>query len=262
MLADASLVTSGGLSSLCGRLRFVLCWTFGRFGSAGLQPLEASISGHRFSTPEAVASALQFFITVLGLYKQGRGLLRIIRLGRPPKPSIIVWSDAMWEKSSSRPAGLGFVIFVPSDDPSGRGRLIYSSVFPDETTIRFFMRKEQYIGQLELLAATACYYSLPDIFRGREVIHFVDNTSAIAALIKGYSGAPDSSRIVHAFHSLNAGLRTNVWFQYVASKANVADLPSRGAHDELMEVLERFGHRCEIDSEPKRSYLCCYHVTE
>jgi len=154
------------------------------------------------------------------------------------------------EKSSSRPAGLGFVIFVPSDDPSGRGRLIYSSVFPDETTIRFFMRKGQYIGQLELLAATACYYSLPDIFRGREVIHFVDNTSAIAALIKGYSGAPDSSRIVHAFHSLNAGLRTNVWFQYVASKANVADLPSRGAHDELMEVLKRFGHRSDIDSEP------------
>ena len=124
MLADASLITSGGMSSLCGRLRFVLCWTFGRFGSAGLQPLEASISEHRFSTPEAVASALQFFITVLGLYKQGRGLLRIIRLGRPPKPSIIVWSDAMWENGRSRlrgPPGSALSYSFPATTPRGAG---------------------------------------------------------------------------------------------------------------------------------------------
>lgn len=250
MITDSTLLTSGGLSSLCGRLRFALCWTFGRFGSAGMQPLEAYGNDNKMSSFEAVTAALQFFVTVLGLYKQGRGLVRLVRLGRPSKPPVIVWSDAMWEKSSSRPAGLGFVIFVPPDVPSGRGRLIHSSVFPDERTIGFFMQKKQYIGQLELLAATACYYSLPDIFRDRDVVHFVDNTSAIAALIKGYSGVPDSARIVHAFHSLNAGLRMNVWFQYVASKANVSDLPSRAADDELMEVLQRFEHRCDIDREP------------
>ena len=38
----------------------------------------------------------------------------------------------------------------------------------------------------------------------------------------------NSARIVHAFHAPNAGLRTDVWFEYVASKANIADLPHLG----------------------------------
>ena len=33
---------------------------------------------------------------------------------------------------------------------------------------------------------------------------------------------------MHAFHSLNVGLESDVWFEYVASAANIADLPSRG----------------------------------
>ena len=32
-------------------------------------------------------------------------------------------------------------------------------------------------------------------------------------------------------------LRANVWFNYVATKANVADLPSRAAISEMMETL-------------------------
>ena len=115
---------------------------------------------------------------------------------------MLVWSDATWDGS----AGLGFVIFVPADEEGGRARILYAAARPDSTTIGFFMRKAQYIGQLELLAAVCCYYSFPDIFRDREVIHFIDNTSALAALIKGYSGLPDSARIVHAFWSLNPRL--------------------------------------------------------
>ena len=249
MQGDASMLTSGSLSSLCGRLRFVLCWTFGRFGSAAMQPLETYANDGVLASAEAVARALQFFVTILGLYRKGRGLVRMIRLGKPAKPPIVVWSDAMWDRSrAGSPAGLGFVIYVPSDAPGAKGRLLHSSVRPDARTMDFFMRnKKQYIGQLELLAATACYYSCPDIFRDRDVVHFIDNTSAIAALLKGYSGVPDSARIVHAFHSLNAGLRVRPWFQYVASKANVSDLPSRGDNEELMDVLGRFRDRCVIE---------------
>ena len=38
-----------------------------------------------------------------------------------------------------------------------------------------------------------------------------------------------------------------VWFQYVASKANVSDLPSRDAQVELQDVLSRFSD-CDIES--------------
>ena len=47
------------------------------------------------------------------------------------------------------------------------------------------------------------------------------------ALIKGYSGSPDSARIVHSFQALAMRLGCKVWFEHVRSEANVADLPSR-----------------------------------
>ena len=44
---------------------------------------------------------------------------------------------------------------------------------------------------------------------------------------EGYSSVPDSARIVHAFHATCAGLGAAVWMEYVRSKGNVADEPSR-----------------------------------
>ena len=38
---------------------------------------------------------------------------------------------------------------------------------------------------------------------------------------------PDSVRRVHAFHAFTAGLGVRLWFEYVRSKANVSDAPSR-----------------------------------
>ena len=105
--------------------------------------------------------------------------------------------------------------------------------------------KAQYIGQLELLYCVASYASLPHVFSGRQVIHFVDNTSACAALVKGYARPVDSGLIVNAFHALNVGLHADVFFEYVRSAANVADLPSRGALGELRRVLRRVGIAAE-----------------
>ena len=84
------------------------------------------------------------------------------------------------------------------------------------------------IGQLELLAAVAVYYSLAAELRGREVIHFIDNSGAMACLIKDYSSDVDSARLVHAFWGLACALEIDVWFEFVYSEANVADWPSRG----------------------------------
>jgi hypothetical protein len=46
-------------------------------------------------------------------------------------------------------------------------------------------------------------------------------------MAKGYSADVDSARLVSVFHTMNAALRSNVWFEYVPSKANISDLPSR-----------------------------------
>ena len=72
------------------------------------------------------------------------------------------------------------------------------------------------------------YYSIdPSDLRDRKVIHWIDNTGALAAMVKGYARKIDSARIVHAFAALAITLNISPWFEYVRTKANVADLPSR-----------------------------------
>ena len=88
--------------------------------------------------------------------------------------------------------------------------------------------KEQYIGQLELLAAVVAYTTFPDLLAGQHVIHWVDNESAVYALAKGYSGSADSARVVNLFHACVAQLGITPWLEYVGTDDNIADLPSRG----------------------------------
>ena len=66
---------------------------------------------------------------------------------------------------------------------------------------------------------------------------YIPLTSAIAGLVKGYSSRPDSARLVHAFHAFNVRVGARAWFAHVASKANVADAPSRDDFDYVTHIL-------------------------
>ena len=120
------------------------------------------------------------------------------------------------------------------------GRWVHSSHVVGEETMAELVRSRQYIGQLELLAAVAVYYSLPEL-AGRRVLHWIDNTAAMFGMAKGYSSRPDSARIIHSFYALVAHSRTDVWFEYVRTDANIADLPSRGQYDYLVSELRSEG---------------------
>jgi hypothetical protein len=166
---------------------------------------------------------------------------REISLDTAPRPPVLVWTDAMYEANSAVPARGGFVVVVPGDGAVPAVTYISSHDTPLDVIDMFVPGKKQYIGQLELLYAVAPYTSMPHVFKNRQVIHFIDNTSACAALVKGYSRAIDSGLIVNAFHAFNVGVRADVFFEYVRSEANPADLPSRDAPEELGSLLVRMG---------------------
>ena len=98
-----------------------------------------------------------------------------------------------------------------------------------------------------MLGALVPYLSLPSGLAGRDVIHWIDNTSAKAALVHGYSGLPDSARLAHIFHAWNMSLAARVWFEYVPSAANPGDEPSRVDLSGLRFVVCRHP---EIISDP------------
>ena len=266
MMACVQL-TSAMASSICGKLQFTLLWTFSRFGRGALQPLfrraawqgeEAPYEvrrGTRASTDdeegltEGEKSALRFFVSALPEMEP-----HVYRIDGTQTPRTLVWSDARWEEDDPEPAAVGFLVAAPRasasaerlvDDPMRELRehydLYHASEIISDDFMRGFMRRDQQIGQLELLALLVPYLSLPEVFADADVLHWVDNSSAVAAAAKGYSGVPDSVRIVHALHATLEGLGARVWFEYVRSEANVADLPSRvDMSDMIFDLADQF----------------------
>ena len=231
----ANAMTAGEASKMAGRLGFATSWAAGKFGRAVLQPLfarAAATDGESTLDMFGLRGALDFFEAALveGLPP------RAYDLDPEAAAAVQVWTDAMWEPGQREPARVAFVVRFPAEDGSGKSKWLFGARNTPEVLMRRFVRRKNYIGQLELLAAVAVYYSVPEL-RGRRVLHWIDNTGVIAALTKGYSRAPDSVRILHVFKAFCLGLGVSAWFQWVPSKANIADLPSRNEFD----LLRRFG---------------------
>jgi len=136
---------------------------------------------------------------------------------------VVVFTDAAFEAGKGT---LGVVVKRP-----GRP-LVWTACDCPASLLQAFAeldgQKSQYIGQLELLAAVVAYTTFADELRGAQVIHWIDNESAVYALVKGYSGAADSARSVNLYHGCVAQLGVTPWIEYVQSEDNLADLPSRG----------------------------------
>lgn len=155
-------------------------------------------------------------------------------------PPTLVWTDGAYEDAGAT-RDVGFIIASPRPEAewppplevdmqrwfaSSYSLVHGADVIPDDLHHALVERKQQ-IGQVEIIGAITPYLSCPSLLAGKEVIHWIDNTSALAALMKGYSGIPDSAHLVHAFHAWNAGAGASVWFEYVPTHANPADEPSR-----------------------------------
>ena len=111
-------------------------------------------------------------------------------------PPILLWSDATGTNEGESAPQIAFVARFPGEipapnDPPGltpiHPRWVHSAmVVPPHVLSELEARKQQ-IGQLELLAAIVGYYSMTPFLTERDVIHFIDNTAAVAGIAKGFS---------------------------------------------------------------------------
>ena len=69
------------------------------------------------------------------------------------------------------------------------------------------------------------------------MIHFIDNTVALSALVNGYASKPDMCFITNAYHLAQFALKSRSWLEWVPSEANVADLPSRLDYAHFSHIL-------------------------
>ena len=257
---EAGTVTYGTLRTLVGKLEYTSGSAVnGRLGRAALSTLRSFLTERRASpkgqrSEEAmcltplVLAAIAFYVQVLPLLRARKFHLdqREVRL------PVTIYTNAMYAATAKIPARIGIVIYDPEDPETKRwvasspgGSTGYwvcsptwrhSSLIISPELLSQFDAREQYVGQLEVLAAVAAYTSRPEQFRDRDVIHYIDNTGAMNGVTKGYSRDDDSARLIHVCHAMISAISANVWFEYVGSGANIADHPSRGEFTLLLEL--------------------------
>jgi hypothetical protein len=168
---DARKMPRGFCDRMHGKLQFSCTTAYGKVGMAALQPIirgKTKLSGkYAGSLPKDISHACEFFVALLAIMPPRR-----IRLCRTLLSPLMVWSDASYEHRVGR---MGFVVYNPNTN-----LWYHSAMRVPQSIISSFVRKKQYIGQCEILAAACVYFTFPDLCRGREILHWIDNDSALA----------------------------------------------------------------------------------
>ena len=92
--------------------------------------------------------------------------------------------------------------------------------------------KRQHINQTKLLAGPVAFDTWPTLLQEANIIHWVDNDAAAAALVKGYSDKSDSPKTVGDYWLRALSLRANIFINRVKSNRNpfsgkIRDPPAR-----------------------------------
>ena len=256
-------LSSAAAARVKGKVFFTTLQSWGNGGRAALQ--EFSVRQYSRHGSDALTSGLtssiEFLIAFLPVIPPATWLLR------PDERSagfpLLVWTDAMYERVQAIPPGRSESEYVSAfDEVSGEWFYVATAVLAltvcdrvvlgDGTVecswshsrlevgievIRHFVPgKKTYIGALEALAGAAFYYSYrQDRLRGRQVYHWIDNVAAVSGLCKGYSGKADTARIVNSFNVRQVFCRFRVWWEWIPSEQNIADLPSRWTDSSVIQ---------------------------
>jgi len=234
----ANFLPPGTASTIHGKLGFILAAAYGRVGKAAAQPLVQRVwHDTDYSFTPAMAHMLEFFEALLPKLP---ALTIDVNSARDAAPPLVVYTDASFRPAAADGsygpvAELGYHMFVPSREGSPSTILHRSCRLEGDSLRPFSAASRTLIMQCEIAAATWAYFSAPDVFKSRRVIHFIDNTGALSALLHGYARKLDCARMVNSFHLLAAALELQVYFEWVPSLANAADLPSRASEPGAME---------------------------
>ena len=123
---------------------------------------------------------------------------------------------------------------------------------------RLLRRRRTNIVGYELMAVILGIYMVDDLFPQQAFVrHFVDNQPALNAIIRGGSKQDDLNSLVGSVWYGCASRLQSYWGQYVRSKANISDGPSRQEFQLMRQLgVVRIPFKVEKLSIAVESWMC------
>ena len=138
-------------------------------------------------------------------------------------PPTILYTDASDVPDRDPRYGLGGVLVVQHP----KLQIEYFSTTPPVGVVEKWASRHTYMGQLELLACPLALLTWKHYLQRSQIIHFIDNDSAAAGLVRGYSPTTDPSPIIGEYWLIAAEWGMDIYIDRVESKSNLSDGPSR-----------------------------------
>ena len=218
---DTGFLKPGMASKLAGALNWASQHVFHRLGRAMLRPLYRHQTCKGGRVGQHLRLCLEWWLEVMNL-----DLGQCCEFGEDTRDVVELFCDAR-----GHPARLAAVIYVDNE-------CFYTDWAPPEPLLQNFKaRRDNQIMGLELLAIALGLSTFETLLQGRRVRIWSDNVGGEAAMRKGSAKEFDHNCIVHCIWLRAAAHKMALLIERVASKLNIADLPSR----EDYRVLEEMG---------------------
>ena len=115
------------------------------------------------------------------------------------------------------------------------GKLVYTRARAPTSLRRRLKKRKTQIAAFELWAAAVAALTFAMPFGGSSVL-FVDNMAAVGCLVRASSKQPDLNVIAGALAAQCSLHAVGLIIRYVLTKLNLADAPSRGRVQELVQA--------------------------
>jgi hypothetical protein len=237
-ILDADALHGGAARKLAGKLQFACLALFGRVGRA---PLGAVYARAARCDGVRLSPGLRQALVCLGELLR-RAPPRLLAPGLVVRGRVVLYTDASTERG-------GFVSGVLFFDVAGSWEARFFGLKVPTAVRRLLNVRRQQIALLETIAVVVAFVLFRPWLVGVDVLLLVDNKNAVAWLRNGFArkDATDANFLVAAFWQKVLDLSSSVHVEWVPSKLNIADGPSRPSDPTLMLPL-RNRHARRLDA--------------
>ena len=235
-------VSNSEASSLRGQAGWLGSNAAGRCGRIGLRVLRDKQHSSDPTLSDDQREDLRFLARVAAALPERTLLV----CGARPQP-FILYTDASVEEDTALSPPAGWVLFPPPLAGSQRQHLGRALRVPEDVVASWTDRLTQ-IYPAEAYAVLAAVWTHRELLTGSDLLAFVDNEAAAAALIRGAPRADDVGDIAQAVHWLTLHFGVRLWIEWVDSDSNPADGLSRDGLEDAW--TRRQGWHLAMGSHP------------